>query len=730
MKLDNGRVRVEIDEEHGRIVGIGHAGLGIEVVTEPRLAENFRLLLPLPSRRGHYLAGRDQRLAGVTADGDSCRLTWNGLRCTDESCTDGDCAGGGRANGDRAGGGFGIEVTQEIRLDGDDVTFRLEVVNRSPLAIEEASTVVLGGMGNDAERDGWRMHLPNHGGRGEEWRCYDTFPGSYLGPAKPTWCRMYPGQMSMPWLDVYHAPAGKGFYLGNHDPEVRLSAAWAELTPFTTRGGPRGDAQYWPEPRHLDGEPAGMALAWNSFPFLPPGGTWQGPTVTLHFHDGTWWAAAEYFRSWYDARIAPERRETSWMSDEDAWQSTIISYPDGTVGYRFRDLPALARRAREAGINVLQIDGWDVGGIDRDYPDYSPDPRLGTADELRQALAECRDLGVRVMLFTNLQWVHGDTDWYAEELHKYVVRDPYGLVRNGMGWEYNTTLGQLGQTVNWMYMANPSRPEFQRLICDQLHNVVRLGAPGTQIDKLLAMNQVDYAPDNPAPRDSAVPAGTLEALRLVHSRARQADPDFGIASEAHWDRAMPYLEASYSRFFDMDHLPTFAAAFPEYRQSCCITGDFDYGLVNNCLRYGHIINVEARCLHGDAGDVPHLARYVAEALRVRRSLRDRIWDSRLVDPAHARVHGAPSIRYCLHRGRGTGTGSGAHTLVLNHFEREARTVTVEPMEDPGGPAGAGVGAGARASAATLYRPFAPPQEVSLPAEIDVPPDEFVIVAFS
>lgn len=39
--LDNGTVRVEIDDDRGRITGLRHAGLGIEVVAEPRLAENF-----------------------------------------------------------------------------------------------------------------------------------------------------------------------------------------------------------------------------------------------------------------------------------------------------------------------------------------------------------------------------------------------------------------------------------------------------------------------------------------------------------------------------------------------------------------------------------------------------------------------------------------------------------------------------------------------------------------
>jgi uncharacterized protein DUF6259 len=691
--LRSGALRVEIEPEHGRIVRLGHAKLGVEVVTEPRLAENFRLLVPLPHRRGHYVAGRDQPLAELRVDGDRCWLRWHGVASEE--------------------GRFDVDVTQTIQLSGDDVTVRTEVANHSPYQVEEVANVVLGGMGNATERTDWRLHFANGGGQGEEWSCYDTFPGSYLGPARPVWTRMYPGGMAMPWIDLYHVSGGKGLYVGNHDPQARQSVVWSELTPCTTYGGPGGDGQYWPDPDRAGGEPVGMALSWNSIPFVRPGTTWQGPPIVLHFHEGTWWAAAEYFRSWYDATIAAGRppidQRRSWLATEDAWQSTIISYPDGTIGYRFRDLPAMARQAREAGITVLQIDGWDIGGIDRDYPRYSPDPRLGTAEELREALAECRRLGVYVMLFANLQWVNVETDWYDAELHRYVVRDPHGNPRGGMGWEYNTTLGLLGQPVHRMVMANPARPEFQRIILDQLANTVRLGGAGTQIDKLGALAQVDYAPDNPLPPADAVPAGALETLARFHRRARREAPEFCLAAEMHWDRAVPYVDASYSRFFTTDHLPTFAAAFPEYRQSCCVTGDFDYGLVNNCLRFGHVVNVEARCLHATVAEAPHLGRYVAEALRVRRALRDRIWDSRLVDPRRAGVQGPPEVRYCLHRG----TGSGRFTVVLNHFDAVPHTVEIGPLA--GNPA------------AVVHRPYTASQQIELPCRVEIPPEEFVIV---
>ncbi len=697
VKLSNGRITLEIEPEHGTITEFVHEPLQIRLVQEVRLAENFRLLVPLPHWRGHYILGKEQTLTGlqISDDGTECRLKWQNLQSKE--------------------GRFAIEVYQIIHLDRDTVTFRLEIENNSPYEIEEVFNLALGGIANSSERDEWRLHYTNFGGQGQEWAFFKNFPGTYLGPAHPVWSRMYPGNLSMPWVDLYNSRSRKGVYIGNHDTQVRLSALWCQLFPGTTYGGSaREEVQSWPDPAVTNDTPVGLTLAWNNFPFIAPNTKWSGPSIVFHFHSGIWWTAADYFRDWYDQTYGKLDKSSSWLAQEDAWQSTIISYPEGTIGFRFKDLPAIARAAKGAGINVLQIDGWDQGGIDRDYPYYTPDPKLGSWEDLGQAIRACEELGVRVMLFSNLQWINLDTAWYKKELHRYAVRDPFGNVRGGMGWEYNTTLGLNGQTISRMIAANPSKVEFQNLIIEQLENVVRLGAPATQIDKVWVMSEIDYSPDNPAPRDAALPNGLLETLQKFSQRARASNPDFRIASELHWDRAVGIVDASYSRFFAADHLPTFEHTFPEYRQSCCITGDYDYGLVNNCLRFGHIINLEARCLHGTAKDVPLLAAYIKEALRIRRQLKDYIWNSKIVEPGMLTVDGPQEMFYSLHESH---SNSHKYSLVLNHFQQEPLQAKIS-YPGPGG-----------AKTAKLYRPYKEAEQVVLPAWLTVPPREFLIAVF-
>jgi hypothetical protein len=104
-----------------------------------------------------------------------------------------------------------------------------------------------------------------------------------------------------------------------------------------------------------------------------------------------------------------------------AWQSIIISNPEDVVVYRFNELAKLAADAKKYGITTFEILGWDVGGIDRGYPQYQPNPRLGTVEEFRKALADIRAMGVHPLLFSNVQVADTATPLFRSELSRYAV---------------------------------------------------------------------------------------------------------------------------------------------------------------------------------------------------------------------------------------------------------------------------------------------------------------------
>ena len=53
--LENGLYRVEVDSERGLILRLLDKASGVELITEPRLADNFRLLLPIPDLEANYV---------------------------------------------------------------------------------------------------------------------------------------------------------------------------------------------------------------------------------------------------------------------------------------------------------------------------------------------------------------------------------------------------------------------------------------------------------------------------------------------------------------------------------------------------------------------------------------------------------------------------------------------------------------------------------------------------
>jgi hypothetical protein len=549
------------------------------------------------------------------------------------------------------------------------------------------------------------------GGGGNEWPFYDQCPNVYVGPEDPTGFVRYPGAC-MPWLDLYHVKDRKGVYLCPEDPLPRFGTWMFQLRPGADWGG---SACVWPDAETL-GAPVGLTLAWVNFPFIPPGGTWQSPPVAFRFHDGTWFAAAELYRRWYDQHFRIDHAG-SWLDAEDAWQSTIISYADDLIGYRFTDIPKLARAAVSAGIHVLQLDGWNVGGIDRAYPDYRPDPRLGTPEEFRAALAECQASGVRVLLFCNLQVAHIDTDAYRHELHEYTCRDPRGDAGDTMGWEFNTLAGLAAGTQTRMRNCNPAHKAFGDLMLAAYTGIARLGADGTQVDKVGCGVWAGHgAPDHhPAlrhiSRDLTGTQPVIDMFARHLALARELNPRYGLASETHWDRLLPYVHASYARHWVEDAPQVVAATFPEFRQTCCVTGPTDFALVAKCLRHGHIINIEARCLHGSVEDVPLMREFVRSALTLRRSLRHLLWDSRLVDPYPTRVTADPAVKFSLHRSRAS---PGEHALVLSHFASRPLSAHIAFPQFP-------------AARATVYTIRGQPQQVALPADLTVPAGDCVIV---
>ena len=143
-------------------------------------------------------------------------------------------------------------------------------------------------------------------------------------------------------------------------------------------------------------------------------------------------------------------------------------------------------------------------------------------------------------------------------------------------------------------------------------------------------------------------------------------------------------------------------------------GQFDHGLINKSIRYGHVIALEGDYLWGTSADVPAIVPYLREVLRLRRGLLQNLWWATIVEPSFARVQADPALRVGAFEAWDEQPDTGTrHSLVLHHYEPT--------------PIDAVVGLEAPYRRAMVHRPFAEPVEHVAPFTVTVARDEVVVL---
>jgi hypothetical protein len=188
IEIENPYYLVAVDTENGAIVKLLDKRSGVNLISEPRLADNFRLLIPLPDLEANYILGREQQLALHEKGHDSLNLTWKGRLVNPQ-------------------GSFDVTVSMTIRLVGPAIEFSLKVRNQTPQRIAEVWYPILGGFTGIGD-------------------CQDYDPDPRLG----TWDELAEG------VRACHQMGVRVYFFANIQP-VRIDTDWykRELYRYTSR---------------------------------------------------------------------------------------------------------------------------------------------------------------------------------------------------------------------------------------------------------------------------------------------------------------------------------------------------------------------------------------------------------------------------------------------------------------------------------------------------------------
>ena len=691
--VDTPVATLRLSEKSGELVGVHWKNPDLEVIGEPRLGENFRIVLPQEGYEGNYFNSRDQRVSKIDVEPDGVLCTYDSLRNQRETVP--------------------LGVRYRIRAVDRQIQFSIEIDNPTNRKLTEVMYGILGGQQGIGQRldtetiiPSWTTNLAprlfsrfNGGGYG----------GGNLGIRYDAGTFSYPGTMQMGWMDVYNPKAGLGYYYANQDTETRLTLLEVELHPFSRSASVRDS---WPTAADVQGEPLGLTVGWVNFPYAGQGTFKAGP-VALQVHSGDWHAASKIYRSWFDRHFKIDR-PPSWLRKENAWQSIILSNSEDVVVHRFTELPKLAADAKKYGITTFEILGWDIGGIDRGYPQYQPDPRLGTAEEFKKALADIRALGVHPLIFSNIQCADTATPLFRDKLKQWAVEGRWAQDMHLMGWGEGTIGARSGLTKSNMTLVSPAYPEYRKFLIDQYLQLLRDGADGFQFDKTNSLAALDFNPHLPVSPDKSLPQGLIQTFQELIPAARAIDPNFAIASEIWFDRTLPYVDVSYMRMgaVDMDST-AFRYTFPEWTATIFGESPGDINPMNNGMRYGLVWDLAPRHYNDSADEslTRPLAKYVSELIRIRKEFEDLLFFGRFNDTMGATVQGAADIRYSVFKSMSPRSKDAAIVIVNFGDMPESATVNID-------------GANGEAIVAT---PDRPDRQAVLPLHLSIPPHQLAVV---
>jgi len=546
----------------------------------------------------------------------------------------------------------------------------MSVENNSDCIIEAAYCPYLGDVRPPSDAERFKSFTPTYATSNEYniWPTFDNAAG-YWGVDFPTQI-IYNGTPTNAFYLL--RSEDKGLYFGVKTNSTELVTWSMELRP----GWETAVDRVVPKTREIAGKPVHTPFAAIHMPFVQPGESRVLTPVVMEAYEGGWQEGADIYKEWLSTWLKPAEAP-EWAGNPHSWLQLHINSPEDELRLRFTELPKVAEECKKNGVAAIQLVGWNHGGQDQGNPSHDPDPRLGTFDELKEAIRVCQDeIGVKVILFAKFTWADRGTDWFRNGLKELAVTDPYGDYFLSQGYSYQTITQLMGQNTKRLIPMCFMAEEYLKICEDEFKKIVELGAAGMLFDEcqhhgggFLCFNENHghrYA--------SPVYGNDRELIRRLRKTPGIAD-DFLMSGEACYEWEMDAYQLAYFRTEYRGHVPIHRYMLPHSQFMTAITGFNDRNMVNQCLMYRYVMSYEPYNFKGMLSDFPETVEYGGKMEALRTKYRKWFWDGEFVDKRGVSVKDEKDEPYGFYSVFKAADGSlGA--VVLN-YEREPLRVTVK-----------------------------------------------------
>jgi hypothetical protein len=612
VSLENDDVRVAFDGVSGAFIAFTNKRTGWNIQKSPQLGESFRVFAPTPDRSYNPVLGARNQLASIqkSTDGRSLKLEWKSLHSEYRGVLD-------------------ITLQGTVSLDGPDVAFEMKVDNHEGWTVTSVDWPIIGSLALPQSTESM-SHLT---------RGYGTVNISPLWPRfedeRGYYGTNYPIQMGDGRFDLVLA-RGQGLYMGTHDTSQSESTRYTfELKP----GFSDSFDQRVPDGQFIDGHPTRIVASLEHFPFVPSGASTKLSRIVLSPFSGDWHHGADIYRrwraTWFHPPVGP-----AWVEGVNSWEQIQIDSSEDDLRTPYRDLPRRASQAAKAGVSAIQLVGWNNGGQDRGNPSHDTDPRLGTWQDLHDAIGKIQAMGVHVILFNKYTWVDTTNPEYEAGLKDHVAKDPNGWPYVHPGYQYQTP-EQLAD-INTRRLAVACIPDafWQDLSAREFKKSIDLGASGILYDEVFHHANANYCFSHKDGQLVAQPIfqGDIMLGRRFHEIVRDTvgENNFLFAGELTYDLEQQYYTLSYFRILP-GHVPLDRYDEPFMPMMIAVTGFDDREMISEALRYRYILSYEPFNFKGNLSDFPATLNYGEKMDTFRRKYQDYVWNAQFRDNQDATV---------------------------------------------------------------------------------------------
>jgi len=565
----------------------------------------------------------------VQAGGSSANFVWRNLKSPQAGTLD-------------------ITLSTSVSLSGSGLVFTTDIDNRSALPVESLGYPILGDLAVP-NRDqvlyqgGWGYGVMD---KNQLFPRFNNQPG-YFGTDHPMQAALTPGtQFVLIFTD------SEGLYAGYHDSDVQTMARFQ----FELEPGWADSLDSAVEDATLHKDFSRIKFQIIQFPYTVPGQHKKSAPIVLRPYEGTWHKGADIYRewrkTWFTAPVSP-----AWVNDVHSWQQIQINSSEDRLLFPYKQLVEYGKDCAKHGVKAIQLTGWNKGGQDRGNPTHDIDPRLGTWEDLRNAIEACRQMGVEVILFNKYTWADSTTEWYRKVLYRYASRDPYGDTYTFGGYDYDTP-AQLSEidTRHLIGMCTAC-PAWREIAFKEFHKSIELKAGGILQDEEGWHGpgaHYCFAPDHGHSVPTLIFSGDAP---LVEGFRKQIDPErFLISGESPWDLMHRFYRLGYARIDGETHIPLQRYIDPHLPLMIAATGWNDRQMINRALLYRYVISYEPYNFKGRLDDFPLTIEYGKKVDALRRSYKEYLWDGDFQDTlgATVTVGGKPHSQYTVSAKQGTG----------------------------------------------------------------------------